>query len=199
MLSTIGLLWLLCGACVAAWLASGRAPVELGLAPGEGWRALIAWALALVGAVYLLATTLLSVSTAARRDRLARDIQKAGGLGYFDLRTRREAAMFQAMAVTAGITEEIVFRGFVMLTLAMAVPLWLAAIASAVIFILFHAYQGLAGMVRIVPVTVALTGLVLLGGTVWPAILLHIVVDMVGGIMLWGARAELADQRGAVR
>ncbi|MEQ8433181.1 MAG: CPBP family intramembrane glutamic endopeptidase [Oceanicaulis sp.] len=196
---TIVLLWLLCAACLAAWLASGRSLVELGLGAGEGWRALAAWALGVAGAVYLIATTLLSVSTAERRERLAEQIKAAGGLEYFDLRSPREAGVFQGLAVTAGTAEEIVFRGFVMLTLALVLPFWLAAIAAAMIFIAFHAYQGVAGMIRIVPITLALTVLVVLGGTLWPAILVHIVVDAVGGMMMWGARTELAAHRAATR
>ena len=199
MAETIILLWLLCAACLAAWLGSGRSLEALGLDLGEGWRALAAWAVGMGGAVWLLADTTRTLSSGERRERLAEQMQAAGGLGYFDLRSPREAGVFQAMAVTAGVTEEIIFRGFVMLALALVLPLWAAAVASAVIFILFHAYQGVAGMIRIIPITVVLTALVVLGGTLWPAILVHIVVDMVGGMVLWGARAEIAAQRGMVR
>jgi membrane protease YdiL (CAAX protease family) len=199
MAGTIGLLWVLCAACLAAWLASGRTTDMLGLGLGEGWRAITAWMLAIAGATWLLMDALKSISTPERRATLAEQIHKAGGLGHFDLRSPREAAAFQAMAVTAGLTEEIIFRGFVMLTLALVAPFWAAALAGAVIFILFHAYQGVAGMTRIIPITVVLTGLVVLGETLWPAILVHIVVDMVGGIVLWGARVEIAAQRAAVR
>ena len=199
MAETIALLWLLCAACLTAWLASGRTLDALGLGPGEGWRALIAWALGAGGAVWLLADTRRTLASGERREKLAAQMQAAGGLGYFDLRTPREAGVFQTMAVTAGLTEEIIFRGFALLTLTLVLPLWAAALVSAAIFILFHAYQGAAGMLRITPITVVLTALVMVGGTLWPAILVHIVVDMVGGMVLWGARAELAAQRGAVR
>jgi len=199
MAGTIGLLWILCAACLAAWLASGRSGAELGLNAGDCWRALAAWGLAITGSGWLLIDTLRSLSTPERRDALARQMEQAGGLGYFDLRTPGEAAMYQGMAVTAGITEEIIFRGFVLLSLALLLPLWAAAGLSAVIFILFHAYQGVAGMVRIIPITGVLTGLVVLGGTLWPAILVHVVVDMVGGVILWGVRADRSAQRGAVR
>ena len=199
MAETIALLWLLCAACLMAWLASGRTLDALGLGPGEGWRALIAWALGAGGAVWLLADTRRTLASGERREKLAAQMQAAGGLGYFDLRTPREAGVFQTMAVTAGLTEEIIFRGFALLALTLVLPLWAAALVSAVIFILFHAYQGMAGMVRITQITVVLTALVVFGGTLWPAILVHIVVDMVGGMVLWGARAELAAQRGAVR
>jgi len=199
MTETIILLWLLCAACLAAWLGSGRTLDALGLGLGEGWRALAAWAAGISGAVWLLADTMRTLASGERRERLAEQMQDAGGLGYFDLRSRREAGVFQAMAVTAGVTEEIIFRGFVMLALTLALPLWAAAAASAVIFILFHAYQGMAGMIRIIPITIVLTALVMVGGTLWPAILVHVVVDMVGGLVLWGVRAELAAQRGVVR
>ncbi|MEQ8404589.1 MAG: CPBP family intramembrane glutamic endopeptidase [Oceanicaulis sp.] len=195
MSGTIALLWTLCAACVAAWLASGRALAELGLTPGEGWRALAAWVLGIAGSAYLIADTLRRLSNAQHREALAAQLREAGGLGYFDFRTPGEAGVFQGVAVTAGVTEEIVFRGFIMLTLALALPLWAAAALSAVIFVAFHAYQGVAGMVRIIPITVVLTLLVLLGGTLWPAILLHVAVDMVGGLMLWGARVELSAAR----
>lgn len=199
MARTIVLLWLLCAACSCAWLASDRTLEQLGLSPGEGWRAVAAWGLAITGAGWLLFDALRSLSTPERRKTLVEQMEKAAGLGYFDLRTPREAAVFQGLAVTAGITEEIIFRGFVLLTLALVLPFWAAAFGSAVIFVLFHAYQGVAGMVRIIPITVILTGLVALGGTLWPAILVHIVVDMVGGIVLWGVRAEWSAQREAVR
>lgn len=199
MTRTIVLLWTLCAACMAAWLISGRSPLELGLGLGEGWRALAAWGLAIAGAGWLVFDTVKSLSTAERRRTLVEQMEKAGGLGYFDLRTPGEAGVFQAMAVTAGITEEIIFRGFVLLTLALILPFWAAAALSAVIFVVFHAYQGVAGMARIVPITVILTGVVALGGTLWPAILIHIVVDMIGGIVLWGVRAEWSAQRDAVR
>ncbi|MGJ3231858.1 MAG: CPBP family intramembrane glutamic endopeptidase [Oceanicaulis sp.] len=199
MVATITLLWVLCAACLAAWTGSGRSLEALGLGVGEGWRALAAWSLAGAGVAWLFGDTLRQLSSPERREGLASSIQDAGGLDYFDFRSPREAGLFQGLAVTAGITEEIVFRGFVMLTLAVALPLWLAAILSAILFIVFHAYQGVAGMVRIAPITLVLTALVLLGGTLWPAILVHIAVDMVGGLMIWGARAELAVQRGAVR
>lgn len=199
MTQTIVLLWLLCAFCLAAWVGSGRTLAGLGLGLGEDWRALAAWALSIAGAVWLIADTTRTLSDGARRARLAEQLQAAGGLSYFDLRSPREARVFQAMAVTAGVTEEIIFRGFVMLALALVFPLWVAALASAIIFIAFHAYQGVGGMIRIIPITIGLTALVMVGGTLWPAILVHVVVDMVGGLVLWGVRAELAAQRGAVR
>jgi len=199
MTKTIILLWLLCTACLAAWLGSGRGLDALGLDLGQGWRALAAWAVGIGAVVWLLADTTRTLASGERRERLAEQMQAARGLSYFDIRSPREAGAFQAMAVTAGVTEEIIFRGFVMLSLSLVLPLWAAALASAMIFILFHAYQGAAGMIRIIPITGVLTALVLLGGSLWPAILVHVVVDMVGGIVLWGARAEIAAQRGAVR
>ena len=171
--------------------------VDLGV--GEGWRALTAWVLGVAAAAWLLVDTLRSISTPQRRRQLAEQMGKAGGIDYFDLRSGREAALFQGVAFTAGLTEEVIFRGFVMLTFAMLLPFWAAVAASAVLFVAFHAYQGVAGMVRIIPITMVLSVLVVLGGTLWPAILVHIVADMVGGIMLWGAREEWAAHREAVR
>jgi membrane protease YdiL (CAAX protease family) len=99
-------------------------------------------------------------------------------------RTDREANEFAALSITAGICEEIIFRGYMMVYLASAIPaggLWLAALGSSLVFGLQHTYQGPMGVLRSGLVGLALAGLYLLTGSLWLPILLHALIDLVSG------------------
>jgi membrane protease YdiL (CAAX protease family) len=104
-----------------------------------------------------------------------------------------EYRLFQTMAVTAGITEEVIFRGFLIGVLALWMPLWVAGLAALAVFVGAHVYQGLSGMLRILPVSTVLTILFLASGSLFPGILLHAAVDLAGGAILW----EVRDRRSA--
>lgn len=177
-------LWLLCATCLACWHFANLPFTDLGLQATTGSGGVLAWILAgaaILYGLYSLVTTAL--------DRTARSklrIQLAEAEGFDLLRPRRvsEHLGFQALSVTAGITEEVVFRGFLMATLALAMPLWAAAVASMSLFILAHAYQGVSGMLRILPITVLMTTVVWLGGSLWPAIIIHILADALAGCLV---------------
>jgi uncharacterized protein len=94
--------------------------------------------------------------------------------------TARERLLWVAVAVSAGICEEIVFRGWLLSTLHGSLRLQGAALilAAAVLFGLAHSYQGITGVVLTAFAGLFFCGLyVATGSLVWP-ILLHIVVDV---------------------
>lgn len=100
--------------------------------------------------------------------------------------TSGERNLFTILSITAGVTEEIVFRGFLPLFL---MPWFggrylLAALPTTAVFGILHAYQGAHGMVR----TGAL-GLVLAAGVAWtgsllPSILAHAALNLLIGLVL---------------
>ena len=100
-------------------------------------------------------------------------------------RRRADVWGYQIVAVTAGITEEIVFRAFLISVFALWMPVWPAAGLALVLFLTAHAYQGVSGIVRILPVSVVLTLCYVLSGSLWPGIVLHVAVDVLSGVMVW--------------
>ena len=95
----------------------------------------------------------------------------------------RELALFCVLAVTAGVCEEFLYRGFAMAALARTgLPSAAVVVISAVMFGLAHLYQGRGGF----------GGTLILGllfgygrlslGTLIPVVAWHIGVDLVAGI-----------------
>ena len=85
------------------------------------------------------------------------------------------------LSLTAGICEEILFRGFLIRflhDLAPALPLAAALVASSLIFGLAHAYQGPKGVLGTGLGGVVFGLLFLLTGSLIPGMILHALVDM---------------------
>jgi hypothetical protein len=90
------------------------------------------------------------------------------------------------MAVTAGVTEEVVYRG-VLIALGVEVfdlPALVAALLFLALFVGSHTYQGPAGMVRAGFLGLWFTGLTLLSGSILPAIVLHVVIDLIAFLVV---------------
>jgi membrane protease YdiL (CAAX protease family) len=96
-------------------------------------------------------------------------------------RGRRERITFAALAITAGICEELIFRGF---GIAYLRWLWPGSPRSAVILITAaafgfgHLYQGVRGVVLTGLVGGYFAWLVLSTGSLWPAMAIHGLLDL---------------------
>lgn len=100
-------------------------------------------------------------------------------------RTLPEKRAFAGLAFAAGLGEEIVYRGYLQAVLAGALggP-WIAAGVASASFGLLHAYQGPLGIVRTGALGFLFAAVVVLTGSLWAAVLVHTVVDLVGGLWL---------------
>lgn len=101
-------------------------------------------------------------------------------------RTRKAYAFFIILALSAGICEEIVFRGFFMsyLISLFGTAIWakvLAVLVPAIIFGYVHTYQGNQAILKIVGMAILFGTVFLLTGSIILLILLHAAVDLVGG------------------
>lgn len=101
--------------------------------------------------------------------------------------TPRERRWFAATAITAGICEELLYRGFLMHYLPSNFPTldWLTiSILSGIIYGLSRAYQGMKGILQ-----TALTGfsfaiIFYLGGSLLPAMVFHALAEL-RNLWLW--------------
>lgn len=171
--STMISLWLLALATVGMAVMSGWGTAELLLLPLPA-ETFLAWTVALVAAA-------LAVFVAGRL------------LGFRELPltvhllpvSGREKAFFVALSLTAGVTEELVFRGFLLTALAMATGSMGVAVAlSAAVFGVLHGYQGVWGAARPTVLGVLFGVSVVATDSVLPAMAAHGAVDVISGLWL---------------
>jgi membrane protease YdiL (CAAX protease family) len=89
--------------------------------------------------------------------------------------------MFAAVAVTAGVAEEVVFRGFLVVYLTEVVPqtsLGVAMVVSSVLFGLAHTYQGAIGVLLTGLAGYWLAGLFVVTGSLLLPIVVHALIDL---------------------
>lgn len=159
---------------VAAALAGGFAPGTLGLAIPGGWAVQVAWA---AGA------TLAAVAIDLASERLG--FRESALLIHLLPRTGRERAAFLALSLTAGVCEEIVFRGFLITAVSVASgSLLLALLVSSVVFGVVHAYQEPAGVARATLLGLVLAAPFVITGSLAGSMLAHASIDVIGGFWL---------------
>ena len=106
--------------------------------------------------------------------------------------TGREKGVFALLSLTAGVFEELVFRGFLPLFLIPWTGSYLAgALPVAVVFGFLHAYQGRHGIARTAVMGAILSAGVAWTGSLWPSIFAHAALDLLLGLVL--ARSLLGE------
>jgi membrane protease YdiL (CAAX protease family) len=180
--------WALVAGLLGWWLVLGRGLEAAGFAvPAAG----LEWVAVAAG---LVATALLVVQmrgVLGSEEKLAEVRGRFGRLHAIVPRGRTEANAFAARPATAGVCEEILYRGLLLGALAPALGLWPAVALTSLVFGLGHAYQGVSGILKATAVGLVMALLVVFSGSLWTAIVLHAAIDLTSGRMA-GAAVEAA-------
>jgi membrane protease YdiL (CAAX protease family) len=177
---------LLAGAAVvlALWSLSGR-PLErlmsLQWLP-TGWWTGVAWILVLLACVLLVAQVTALWENEAGLSNARKQMGTVEGLLP---RTPVELKLFLAVALAAGVCEEIVYRGYLLAYFDSLLSPAGAVLASTLMFGLGHAYQGAAGIVKTGVVGLLLAGAYVATGNLIAPVLLHIVIDATSGMIAY--------------
>jgi uncharacterized protein len=184
---TIGTQWTFVAFGVALWMASGRSLASLGLTVPEGWRLWTAFALLLLLAAYQGWAIRTLTRSPEQRAALR---QQVSSLVAVLPHTRTELHWFGGVSLTAGICEEFLYRGYFIWVFAPWIGWWGAAALSLPFFAIAHLYQGWNGVLRTGAVGAIFTLVVAVHESLWPAIALHVLVDLGSGTMAWLALRE---------
>ena len=182
-METLAMEWAFLAALGFAWYKFGRPVADLGfVAPGGiGF-----WGGA--GVLVLITGYLVYAWHSAKHasdDEKSEQAQALGDLMHFLPLTRHHLRAFFAISITAGIVEEIVYRGFVLWYLAQFMPLWAAVVVSSVAFGLGHSYQGASGALRCGLIGLVFAIFYIVTGSIWLPIIAHAVLDILQGMMLF--------------
>jgi uncharacterized protein len=111
--------------------------------------------------------------------------------------TSEERVWFAFVSLTAGICEEILYRGFLIRYLAYTpwhIEVWIALVISSLAFGLAHSYQGIGGMIGTALMGAVLGVVFIVSGSLWLPILIHAAIDLrililirPGDLMTWEA------------
>lgn len=181
------MLWLPTIIIFVLWWWTGRPFADLGLPwpiPAISQMALLLYA---VFILLYAADVLLE---------LRNDKKRAETLAHWKKRTPflpetgYEFKHFMVVCISAGVCEEVIFRGYFMTYFASVLgdADWakvLTVLLPAFIFAFAHLYQGWKVVFKISVMAVLFGLIFLLSGTIWWLIVLHFWIDFIGGALGW--------------
>ncbi|ATP40803.1 hypothetical protein CSE16_12505 [Solibacillus sp. R5-41] len=96
--------------------------------------------------------------------------------------TKKEKKVWNYVSFTAGVTEEIIYRGFLIFAFSYIFPnysVWLILILSSLLFGLAYTYQGLSDIVKTTIVGLLFSMLYIGLNSILPIIIFHFLIDLV--------------------
>jgi len=187
---TIGQEWVMAVALLGLWFALGRDAGAIGLVLQGGAWAWAGYGLAVVACALI---GLQAWSIIRSPEKGAALLAEFSSLSFLFPHTLKERRTFDAVSVTAGICEEVIYRGF-MIAYLMALfgaPFWVAGLVSSIVFGLAHSYQGPAGIPRTAAAGGVMALLYGLTGSLWAPMVAHAVMDVAAGRLTYTAFSKI--------
>jgi len=182
-------LWSLAGACVWITRMNYLTLNDLGQRPGNAYRTLLVCGI-LVAIVVLLIGAQKQLKKKPSPKQLNNALDRVRRLLP---KTPTERAVWIVVSLTAGICEEVLYRGWLLgLFAATLRSVWLGLLISSIIFGFAHSYQGRRAIFG-TGVIGAILGLVFIfSGSLIPGQVLHAAMDLNNGLAL-GKRAQRTE------
>ncbi|MBM3414906.1 MAG: CPBP family intramembrane metalloprotease [Bacteroidetes bacterium] len=176
-------LFLMAAIIIVVWLLFSRPLTALGfIRPGplQSWG----WVVALFMALYI-ADTISVIGSETRLEKARREWLKT--IPFTPTR-RQEFPLYLVMCFSAGVFEEIIFRGF-LINYCLGLfagwghtELW-AVLIPGVAFSMGHYYQGGRALIKILILSFLFGFLFIRSGSLLTVMLLHFLVDAAGGLL----------------
>ena len=189
-------LWIPTVAVLAWVVASGVPPQAIGLGrlrlgdqllPRNLSLVVVVLALGLIAyCVFDLLRLRRSASYRASVNEKLRSVTVPSSVAAIMPETDSQKRLYGVVALSAGVTEEILYRGFLLFVLAAGIPvigIWGSVLISSALFALGHLYQGPSGMIRTLVIGLIMCLIYLASGTLVLGMLLHTLIDAVGVVL----------------
>ena len=173
--------WAFAAAAILLWAHSGRPWSELGVVPPTNGR-MLASAI-IIGLIVGLAAQQVRAIGRTTPERRQAIRSKLAYVEYLLPHSRDELRWFSALSITAGVCEELLYRGFLLWLLKAYVGVAAAAVIGVVLFGALHIYQGRSGALKAGAAGLVMTIIVLLTGWLFPAMVVHALVDLSSGVL----------------
>jgi CAAX protease family protein len=176
--------WVLTAIAAFIWLHAGRRWEDIGMRPLAGWRLWESAALVLL----LIALNAYQVRVIAKSEKTrlaARNSKSIKSVEKILPHNEAELRWFLLVSMTAGFCEEFLFRGYLINALAPVFTWWGAAALALIPFGLLHGYQGRSGIIKTTIVGGFMTLIVAATHSLIPAVVMHAVIDIGGGVVAY--------------
>jgi membrane protease YdiL (CAAX protease family) len=182
-------LWSLAGACVWITRTNYLTLNDLGERAGNAHRVLLISGI-LIAIIVLLVGAQKKLKKKASQERLNNSLDRVRRMLP---KTPTERAVWIVVSITAGVCEEILYRGWLLSLFAATLgSVWLGLLISSIIFGFAHTYQGRNGILG-TGVLGAIFGLLFIfSGSLIPGQVLHVAMDLNNGLAL-GKVAKRAE------
>ncbi|HEY4128047.1 MAG TPA: CPBP family intramembrane glutamic endopeptidase [Gammaproteobacteria bacterium] len=182
------MLWGLVLLLAIDWWLVGREPKALGLIVHPDF-------LFMAGCLFAAVIMAVFVWQAFKIRRLDPERKRkiiAKNPGVFEIipSTPKQLRWFVGLSVSAGVTEELLYRGFLIWALSAYMDLLMAAVLASVLFGLAHAYQGVAGILKTGAIGLVMATLYIGSGTILLPMLLHAFMDISSGFVSYSLKSE---------
>ncbi len=178
--------WTLAAAVLLVWFLSRRSLAALGLVPR-----MTGGTIGVLAGVAIVAFVLLRqrAQALADPDALAEIRERMRPLERMLPHSAAEWPGFVRLSLTAGVCEELLYRGFLTWYFSHVLGWWFAAGIAAIGFGLAHAYQGMRGVLMTTLVGLFLAGVYGISGSLVLPMVLHALMDLHSGHLAWRAYA----------
>lgn len=190
----IAIQWTLALLALALWSWQGRPWNAIGLIPRLTWGLIGVTVGLVIIVVYVVIQRRQALADEEAMARLRRQLRN---IERMMPRSDEELRWFNRLSVTAGICEELLYRGYLLWYLGHWLPLVPTVLVAGLIFGLGHAYQGPRGIGVTTLVGFFMSAVYLVTGSLVASMVFHALMDLHAGYV---ARAALAreDDQGAV-
>jgi membrane protease YdiL (CAAX protease family) len=179
-------LWILCLATAGVWWFNDRSWELIGLVPSLEWPT--GWPLMVVVGFSLLyvVDTVSEILNQQQKDVKAEEL--ISEIGFLP-QSAYEYGHFIFLALTAGICEEFIFRGYFIryfqCLLGGEITYTFAILLPALIFGFVHFYQGWQAVIKITAMAIMFGYIFVHTGSLWLLMIVHALVDLLGGFIAW--------------
>jgi len=179
--TTIISLWMFTLFVLTLWIIRARPLSALWLGTAAPWRLSIGIVAVAIAIAFFVLQGRKVQKVLARPKAVARLREQLEFANSLAPETSSERRGFWLLSITAGICEEILFRGFLMWLIAQWAGLITAVILSSVLFGCMHIYLGAAYVPKVTVVGLMFALIVVASGSLWPAIVIHTAMDLISG------------------
>jgi membrane protease YdiL (CAAX protease family) len=189
----IAIQWSLTAVLLALWIWQSRSWGAIGLVPRSTAGLVVVSALMAAVVIYVLIQRRRALADAEAVEKLRHQLRN---IERMMPRSDLETHWFNRLSITAGICEELLYRGYLLWYLGAWLP-WLpwglGILIAALIFGFGHAYQGPRGIALTTLVGLLMSGIYLVTGSLFASMTFHALMDLHAGYV---ARAAFRGVEG---